>query len=116
MVPIRNIRTTSCPVCGCTTVVIESVETELDRPVIRHHCNGGQWENRKFACGYEVRYVPNFLKEERVAMCKKDPELIGLKQKTDSLKQTLFELIGESDLPDHMKKRFSDNIKYVGGA
>ena len=115
MVPIRNIKTTSCPVCGCTTVVMESVEVELDRPVIRSHSCGGQWENRKFACGYEVYYTPNFGKEDRTARCRSDPELIDLKKKTDRLRETFFDLIDESDLPDHIKERFTQDIQYVGG-
>lgn len=113
MVPIKSIKTTSCPVCGCTTIVLESIEVEVGSTTVRTHCFGGQWETRKFACGYEVQYTPNFGKERKVISCKNDPKLIAIKQKTKDLKENILDMINGSDLPDYIKSRFSDNIQWI---
>lgn len=112
MVPIKSIKTTSCPVCGCATIISESVEVGMDNLTIRVHCNGGQWEHRKFACGYETMYIPNFFGERRSCACKNDPEVIRVKQKTEELKETILGLVKESDLPDYVKERF-DNVRWI---
>jgi hypothetical protein len=112
MVPIQRIKTIACPVCGCAVVVSESIEVEIDRPEVRRHCNGGQWEHRRFACGYETKYVPNFDKESRSKVCKTDPEVLERKRKTDELKESLMQMINSSDLPQYVKDNLADGIRY----
>lgn len=112
MVPIRHIKTTACPICGCKTIVAESVELELNRQDIRRRCNGGQWEYRSFACGYQTKFIPNFFSEAKGASCRNDPELIERGRKAKELKAQIMEVIESSDAPDCVKTSFADRIRY----
>lgn len=112
MVPIRHIRTKLCPVCGCATIVSESVEVDMDRQLIRSHCNGGQWERRAFACGYETQFIPNFYTEQKLVNCKNDPEIRKLNEQKKELKQQLLDLIEGSDVPNHVKSSFAESLRY----
>ena len=53
-----HIKDKSCPICGCSTIIKELIETCNDK--IRTHCNGERWEHRTFLCGQEITYIPNF--------------------------------------------------------
>lgn len=69
---LKYVKTTKCPICGCEEIVREEVGTMNGQ--ISYHCNGTRWETRGFACGYIVRYVPNFCAEEVVGKCLKTKE------------------------------------------
>lgn len=78
---LEFITTETCPICGESDVISESVEVSNNRgsePEIREHVHGGKWEKRRFLCGYEIEYCPNGSKEERsrYAHCMHSPELI----------------------------------------
>ena len=62
---LKYINIKKCPQCGCSEVVNEIIETSGQQ--IRYHLNGKRWEQREFACGYAVRFDPNFneMSEER---------------------------------------------------
>ena len=111
MVPIRNIKTKACPVCGCAIIVSESVEVDTYCQQVRLHCNGGQWEARRFACGYETRFIPNFYKESKGACCRNDPEILERKRKTEELKAQIMEVIESSSAPECVKENFRNSVK-----
>jgi len=113
MVNISFIKTTSCPICGCQTIVSESVEVDSLRKEVRQHCNGGRWEHRTFACGYHVHYCPNFSHEEVIGKCKFDPDEIARAEKRKALKQDLIQKIEDGDCPDDYKNRLKQAIQYV---
>lgn len=114
MVDIDFIKTTSCPICGCQTVVSESVETDRTRRrEIRRHCNGGKWEHRIFACGYHVHYCPNFCCEEVLEKCAFDQDEAARAEKRKKLKQALVKQIDEGDCQEDYKERLMRAIEYV---
>lgn len=113
MVEINFIKTTSCPVCGCRTVVSESVEIDRDTHKIRCHAHGGNWEYREFACGYEVHYCPNFHKEEVLKKCVFDQEEAAKKQKREQMKQFVVQQIRSGECDEDYKNRLMQAIEYI---
>lgn len=114
MVDIDFIRTTSCPICGCKTIVSESVETDCIRKgEVRRHCNGGKWEHRIFACGYHVYFCPNYGREEILGKCAFDPEEAARAEKRKALKMSLLEHIEHGDCQDDYKERLLRAIEYI---
>ena len=65
---LRHIKTTKC-FCGATAV---EERVEVHNGKIRTHCNGEQWEIRKFACGIRIKWIPNFSQEFRQGYCCND--------------------------------------------
>lgn len=67
---LKHILSTSCPTCGCSTVVQEKVEVShnVERKIAQH-VNGEIWEQRTFLCGRSVQWVPNFSKESTFGIC-----------------------------------------------
>ena len=112
-VDIDFIKTTSCPICGCQTVVTESVETEVGGQRIRKHVNGAKWEMREFACGYRVSYIPNYLREEVTHGCANDPELGRMREMMAQTKAALYQQIDASGCDDKFKERLKEAIKYT---
>lgn len=113
MVVLKFIHTTKCPVCGCTTVVSESVETETGRPEVRTHTNGGVWESRQFACGYRVDYIPNYYKERVGRPCSVDPVVLEEKRKNTAAKCAVLEYIIGLDCSEAFKTQLSNSIAYL---
>lgn len=113
MVGIDFIKTTSCPVCGCSTIVSESVEIDHDTHQIRRHAHGGNWEYREFACGYEVHYCPNFHKEEVLKKCAFDREEAERKQKRERVRQLIVQQIESGECDDAYKNRLIQAIQYI---
>lgn len=97
---LNFIKTQVCPICGCTEVVYESVDTSsfTGRTTIREHVNGGRWERRKFLCGLIVAYTPNFRNEEIFGECENDPEVIERKKKLKEDKEKIREYINENNI------------------
>lgn len=114
MVSIDFIKTASCPICGCKTVVSESVEVDcVSGREVRRHCNGGKWEHRKFACGYHVHYVPNYGREEILGKCAFDPDEAARAEKRKALKQALVQQIDAGDCQEDYKERLMQAIEYI---
>ena len=111
MVEIRSIRTLVCPVCGCQEIVEESVECWNGE--IKEHCNGGRWEHRKFACGFHIEYVPNFLRERCLTKCSFDPDELAKKEQERKAKADITNLIETANCPEKFKERLLDAIRYM---
>lgn len=107
------IKTNKCPTCGCDVVTSESVDTEYNSAKIRKHTMGGTWEHRRFACGYEISYCPNFRKEEIENDCMFDPEKLEKERKRNEAKNTLYDVIEKLDVDDAYKTHLKGVIKYV---
>lgn len=103
---LQNIKTIKCPICGCTDIISESLEIDTFGQ-IKIHCNGTRWEHRKFLCGKEIRYEPNFTKESLHGNCKNDPEYLALVQKRKEDKEKLLSFLEENDIDEAL----SNHIK-----
>ena len=110
---LNYIETDRCPVCGCSIVVGESVETECNSTKIREHSSGGRWEYRRFACGCEIHYSPNFRREEIKKECSLDPKKIKREQKRKEAKDMLYITIKNLDVDDEYKNRLRNAIQYT---
>lgn len=95
---LNYIKTNKCPVCGCTEVIEESVETDCVTEGIRVHSNGGSWEHRTFLCGMEIRYIPNFRSETMAGRCKNDPAYLEFMAKYKKDKERLIPLCEDNDI------------------
>lgn len=62
---LRDIRIIKCPYCGCSNIIREMSE--------KLHTNGHYNEYRRFECGYELWFSPNFMKIKLIGECLNDP-------------------------------------------
>lgn len=60
----QHLKTERCPHCG-SEAVSDSYEVSiyLKPPQINVHINGQRWETRKFLCGLQIQWSPNFNRE-----------------------------------------------------
>ncbi|KSV57735.1 hypothetical protein [Acetivibrio ethanolgignens] len=98
---LRNIKTNKCPICGCTDVVSESVEIDTFNRV-KVHCNGTRWEHRKFLCGKEICYEPNFCNESTHGDCINDTTYQALLKKQKEDKEKLLSFCEENGISKDM--------------
>lgn len=108
---LKYITTKACPICGCTEVIHESVESwnYSGKNTIREHASGGRWEHRHFLCGKKIHYIPNFRKEEFDGRCENDPEVIALLKKNEEDQKKLKEFMKENNInPWNLRKVASD--------
>lgn len=110
---LAYIKTDRCPVCGCAIVVSESVETEINSDKIRVHSNGYRWEYRRFACGYETHFSPNFVKEYAKKECSLDPKKLERETKRSEAKNALYVAIKKLDVDEEYKSRLWNAIIYI---
>lgn len=110
---LQYIKTDACPVCGCCAITQESVEIDRHSHKIREHSCGGNWERRTFACGFEVKYVPNFNAESVSHECELDPKITERENKRKEAKLKLVLTIDELDTDDDYKARLNNAIAYV---
>lgn len=71
MVKFKHLKINECNTCGETTVVSDSIDMSYDEREIRYHTNGQRWERRRFLCGLEVTWTPNYENVRVTALCKK---------------------------------------------
>lgn len=105
---LKFIKTDKCPICGCNIITSEYIEPEINRKSLRTHACGGQWEHRKFLCGKEVVYIPNFRSEELKGNCENDPIYIARLQKRRDDKIKLKKFCEDEDID----KDIVDRIKF----
>lgn len=78
------------------------------------HCNGGQWETRKFLCGYEVSFIPNGNIEERTGQCKNDSVRLKRKQQISDFQHAILEFIRNyEDIPDDIRSSAITAFDYL---
>ena len=115
---LKHIKTTKCPKCNCDLVVSESIEcwSALNDDKIRHpprynqHCNGQLWERRAFGCGFSVKWIPNFEKEEFVSQCKMSSEYVNMLQKRKMLLAKINSILVEADVDDEYRQRIKNYL------
>lgn len=107
---LQFIRTSACPVCGCSLVRCERVEVENNK--IREHTNGGHWETREFACGYITEYIPNYMSEAMKKNCPNNPAIIAEKQRKNDLINKLIKTIQESNCDENYKMNLLSSFSW----
>lgn len=98
---LHDVTTTACPVCGCTDIVSESIETSnigVLGPQIHRHVNGGRWESRTFLCGYTTKYIPNFTRENKERDCRHNPEILERNARRKEAHDKVVSFIGTLDI------------------
>lgn len=79
---------------------------------ISEHCNGQRHETRKFACGYEVSWIPNYNREvPKEHSCNNDPELKLIKDKRSLAIEKLNKVIDELDVDKIFRHHLLCNIE-----
>lgn len=106
---LKNVNTIKCPICGCNEIVNESVKVVnyTGKSSVWEHCNGGRQETRKFLCGYQVTYQPNFKKEirDKEYECENDEEFIARKQKEEDDKNRVLDILKKEDISENIIER-----------
>lgn len=112
---LQFIQTETCPKCGATASS-ENVEHDRDykgRLKVRTHAHGGTWETRRFACGYTVKYIPNFSKEVFEGDCTSSPEYKErLAARADAMDQIKAAIEG-SAMDDKFKQEVWGRIEWM---
>lgn len=110
-VEIKSIKTYYCPVCGCREIVEERIE--IFNGEIRVHSNGGRWEHRRFACGFQIQYIPNFGKEYTETKCRFDPGELAKREQEKQTKADVMNQIETANCPEEFKNRLRYAIQYL---
>lgn len=108
---LRHIKTKQCPYCGCTDIIEERLDT-FQHKIHEHYC-GARWETRGFACGYEVKYIPNFRAEEQVSECYTVKD--KAKKEYNEFLQKILNYTDSLNYPEKFKetvKNYIQNSKY----
>lgn len=95
-IQFKHIKDTKCPHCGYDIANIS---------ISGFHCNGEQFENVEFRCGYSYRYVPNFSRFEEIRKCPRTKEAQNKSKKTDKLFAQMKKTINICDLPNDERSR-----------
>lgn len=106
---LKNIKSVRCPICGCEVVVGEYVEF-YHNSGIKVHANGMRWEHRRFLCGLEIAFDPNFCKEYTRGDCKNDPEYIARLQKQKEDKEKLLQFCKEQSLSENLVRKIKSYV------
>lgn len=105
---LQDIKTNKCPICGCDTVVGEYVD--FNEYEIKVHTNGSRWEHRRFLCGIEICFDPNFDKEYTKGECKNNPEYLKMLQKQEDDKKRLVEFCETNDIDKNIIRRIHNYV------
>lgn len=95
----RHLRTTACPDCGASPCR-EEIALGTDG-TIRTHMNGQRWERRRFTCGREIEWIPNFGREAFSGTCDRSAEAVVRRRDRTAFSQALRDLLASSSLPLH---------------
>lgn len=109
---LKHIKTNKCPICGCSEVIMESVDREWNGDGILYHTNGGRWETREFACGYKVQFVPNFGNEKVKKKCALDPGDLEKRKKHLEDCCKLIDFINENNIENDVVRSVYNNLCY----
>jgi len=98
---LRELKYELCPVC-------KSIVTSEHRT--NQHSNGHWNEEIEFKCGCEIRFSPNFMKEQILNQCPKHPNKVLKSEKRNKATQKLEKYITRLDVDDE----FKNNIRLYG--
>lgn len=95
--------------CGNSNIISERIEP------LGTHVNGGKYEHRRFACGQEISYVPNFERTElsKYYICKENNEYKAKMETRKIAQGNLIHNICELDTDKEHKRLLYEAIKYV---
>ena len=99
---LKLIPNETCPDCG-SHIVAEYCESD--------HANGRGFEERRFACGCVLAWIPSLEKLKVTNICPHNKEHIEANNKVLYLKNKLYSIIGESDIDEMSKERLISHIK-----
>ena len=101
---LKYIREMACPVCGCTIIVKESIETSSGK--IRTHCNGERWEHRQFVCGQELAHNPGARHTEICTynVCTNNETYKAAQKNREEATKELHKYIDSLNISDSVKK------------
>ena len=105
---LRDIKTELCPICGCSEIVQEWVDTSYfgrDKRCIWEHVNGGRNEHREFLCGCTIKYSPNFRSERIEKACMNDPKILERADNISKTRSSIVSAIDKIDMPEHLKEQ-----------
>lgn len=92
---LRHLKQELCPTCGAVTVAMSR------KP--QNHYNGQQFEERTYACGSGVRWVPNYNAEEPFGQCRKSDEYKDIVKKRKAAHAALKAFIAALDVDDRWR-------------
>lgn len=101
---LAHIKFETCPYCGARAVS----ETQTHQ-----HSNGQWFEDRSFACGSTLEWVPNYSDIRTKYSCPKSPEVIAAKEKLHKEGRKLIEFIDDLDIESSLKDRVARMVKDV---
>jgi hypothetical protein len=108
---LKYIKTDKCAICGCSTVIEESIKTSDNgtEKCIRTHVSGGTWEKRKFLCGFTIEYIPNFMSVEvaKSSECCNDPKIVERAKELNKARKEIKEFVSKYDDEVVRKLRYS---------
>ncbi len=101
----RKIQITKCPECGCT-------EIAEDKIYDKHTC--GLWnEKRKFSCGFEQYFSPNYNHFLIEGECQRTEKHKERKKNREAIKAKLFKYIGKLKVDEEYKDRILGWLQYI---
>lgn len=93
----------NCPECGAVV---------KDMQMKNQHCNGHWNEYKRFDCGRQEHFSPNFMAVSTTAMCERSKQYKEDSLKEDMLLKSLRQKIEKSDAPEKFRKRLLEALKY----
>lgn len=68
--------------------------------------NGEPFERQTYACGHEIRWSPNFRRQEVVNLCPNSKEQLAIRDKRKKASSALSVFINTLDVDTPWKERF----------
>ena len=109
---LKYITTDKCPICGTDIIIEERIEKEIGAFRIKTHTNGECWEHRRFACGQEIEYIPNYQVEmmSEVYVCNNN-EMYKIKlRKQKEANAQMIHFVESLDVDEDYKKALKNWI------
>lgn len=101
---LTQIKEEYCSDCG-SRVVAESQD--------RQHTNGHYNESRRYACGKEVAFSPNFMKVEVENPCPKSSKERAIKEKRKRASKKIIDMVNKLKIDKEWKKQILNSMKYI---
>lgn len=102
---LKQLHHEKCPSCGARVTYEEQTQ---------QHCNGQWFERQRFACGAEVKWVPNFSREEQSHACPNSQAEKDAKARVNTAAQKLAKYIRKSDFTKEEQDELFGRLQYAG--